>query len=236
MVSMAFSVNLGPCSACQTNPADISLGARACSNERCGKTFNQVCSACVAKPCPKCRKGKLEERDKIFPHSLFRAIARDDAAVVARLLEGRKEKIDDLKDKDGETALSIAACQKPASRGYEICKKLIELSASPRAKSDRTGRTPLINAVFCRGFSKKIACLLVKSIDDQDVDGRTALMHAVRGAGLFGSEQGNASIVDALLSLGADQSIRDKQGRTALDHAKSDAIKDRLNQASKKRP
>jgi len=233
---MAFYANLGRCPACQANPADFNLGARACSNERCGKTFDQICPACAAKPCPECRTGKLEERNTIFPHSLFRAIARDDDAVVVRLLRGRPEKIDDLKDKDGETALSVAARQKPASRAHGICKQLIALGASPRAKSDRTGRTPLIDAVHYRQFSKKIGGLLVDSINDQDVDGLTALMHAVLGAGLFGSEQGNASIVDALLPLGADPSVRDKQGRTALDHAKADAIKDRLKRASKKSP
>jgi ankyrin repeat protein len=174
-------------------------------------------------------------QDKVLLHSLFRAIARDDDTVVAGLLRGRKVKIDDLKDRDGETALSLAARQKPVIRGYSICQKLIELGASPQAKSDRTGRTPLINAVHFRRFSKKVAGLLIDSIDEQDIDGKTALIHAVSGAGLFGSEQGNLSIVEALLSFGANPSIRDKQGRTALDHAKSEAIKERLRQALKKR-
>jgi ankyrin repeat protein len=218
------------------NAADFQLGARTCSNEHCKTTFDGVCLACVAKPCPKCRKGTLEETDKIFPHSLFRAIAQDDDAVVARLLSGRPEKLDDLRDKHGETALSLAARQKPATRAYRICETLIELGASPRTKSDRVGRTALINAVHFRQFSKKIAGLLISSINDQDVDGRTALVHAVLGAGLFGSEQGNASIVDALLSLGANPSIQDKKGRTALDLAKAEAIRNRLKRASKREP
>jgi hypothetical protein len=54
---MAFSVNLGPCSACHKAPADFRIGSRTC--EACGAIYDQMCSTCAKKFCRKCHKGKL---------------------------------------------------------------------------------------------------------------------------------------------------------------------------------
>jgi len=228
---MAFSVNLGPCSACNKTPADLNVGSKTCQG--CGTTFEQMCLRCAGKPCPRC-KGTLTSTTDVFPHSLFRAIKTETVEDVRRVLAGRPERLDKIKDRNGETALSVAARQKPAGRAHKTCAVLIELGASPHAKSDRTERTALVNAVFHRQFSKNVARLLVDSINDQDVDGCTALMHAARGAGLFRSQQGNLSIVGDLLSLGAGPFIRDKRGRTALDHAHNNEVRDRLKRAMKR--
>jgi len=59
------------CEIC-SKAASSSVGSRTC--ESCGVTFTRLCQECLGKPCPKC-KGKLEETNKVFTLSLFRATA-----------------------------------------------------------------------------------------------------------------------------------------------------------------
>jgi hypothetical protein len=220
---MPFSVNLGPCSACQKNPAVYRLGARACTNERCGKTFDQICAKCADKPCPECRKGKLEQIGNVFPHSLFRAIAAEQEDEVIRLLTGRSIDLNDLTDSEGETPLSRAARCKTAAVAVSLCEKLIELGASPQARTKENGRTALIMMVLRRSnevpFCGKVASLLADSINVQDDSGATALMYVAEGAGAFASRRGNISVAEDFVALGADLLIEDGRGHTALGYA-----------------
>lgn len=218
---MAFSVNLGPCHACQKATADFRIGSRTC--EVCGATFEQVCSACAAKPCPKCLKGKLRSTEKVFPHSLFRAIADEDESAVVHLVNERPIDLDTVTDSHGETPLSRAARCKTAAVAASTCEKLIKLGASPEARSKKNGGTALILMVSHRSnevpYRANVAALLRNSINIQDDGGKTALMYAAEGAGLFGSRRGNLSVVRDLIGLGADTLAQDNAGRTALGHA-----------------
>lgn len=222
-MSVSFSVSVGPCSVCEKHPADYRLGARACSNEHCGKAFDQICGKCVDRPCPKCRKGTLEKQDKVFPHSLFRAIAAEDQDEVSHLLTERSADLDNLTDRNGETPLSRAARCKTAAVAVSLCEKLIGLGASPRARTSESGRTALIMMVRHRSnevpFRGKVASLLADSINVQDDSGATALMYVSEGAGAFASRRGNISVAEGLIALGADLLIEDSRGRTALGYA-----------------
>ena len=68
-------------------------------------------------------------------------------------------------------------------------------------------------------WNKKIANLIAYSVNFQDNSGKTALMFAATGAGMFGSNRGNIKIVKHLIELGADLSLPDQKGFTALGRA-----------------
>jgi ankyrin repeat protein len=209
------SISIGPCEIC-AKPAGLQIGFMTC--ESCATGFDKLCERCAAKPCPKC-KGLLEATERVFPHSLFQAISKGAEREVERLLRGRPEPLGDLKNRTGETALALAARFKTPDVAKSMCEALLRAGFSTHAKSDNTERTALITMVEHRRFHKDVAELLQSSINDQDVSGKTALMFAAEGAGLFGSRRGNGGIARTLLALGADPQICDKRGQTALGHA-----------------
>lgn len=91
----------------------------------------------------------------------------------------------------------------------ELLKKLLELGADINDRSNNL-RTPLIWASHW-GHDDVVSVLLAHSsidIDAQDADGMTALMTAAR--------QGHAAILAALLSRGANSSLRNRYSCTAL--------------------
>lgn len=105
----------------------------------------------------------------------------------------------------------------------EACERLITLGADPHY-GGTWSRTPLMTAIYARGGSwgsrnRKVVELLASTINDQDSDGRTALMFASVGAGVFGSKRGHLNLVKQLIELGADLQIRNRWGRTALMEA-----------------
>jgi hypothetical protein len=115
--------------------------------------------------------------------------------------------------------LTRAAC----AGQHEVCARLISMGATMGYQLG-LGRAPIAEMVRCRtsGWGsghRTILRLLAPSVNNQDSEGMTALMFAVRGAGLFGRKQGSLSIVKLLIELGADVSVRDRLGRTALMHA-----------------
>lgn len=212
----AFQVLVGPCSIC-SKPASFEIGSMAC--ESCGNVFNKICKRCTTGPCPQC-KGPLEATKRVFPHSLFQAISKGDEREVGRLLRGRPEPLSDLKDRNGETALALAARFKTAGVAKSMCEALLQAGMSTSAKSDKTERSALITMVEHRRFHRDVAELLKSTINDQDISGKTALMFAAEGAGLFGSPRGNAGLARILITeFGADPAICDKRGVTALGHA-----------------
>jgi ankyrin repeat protein len=127
--------------------------------------------------------------------------------------------LDALKNTQGDTLLTRAALHQAGPTALALCKLLIEHGASPRTTM-RHGRTTLIEMVQRRGkYHNKVAALLQSSINVQDNDGRTALMFAAEGAGLFGSRRGNLSLARDLIGLHADPLIQDHRGKTALGYA-----------------
>lgn len=92
-------------------------------------------------------------------------------------------------------------------KSWEVVDLLLLRHANPNAV-DRAGRTMLTLAVADTGA----LTLLVKygaKLDKRDADGRTALMHAAASCTFWG--------VEALLSLGADPTLTDRDGKTAAD-------------------
>jgi hypothetical protein len=115
--------------------------------------------------------------------------------------------------------LALAATE-PAP---EACERLMAMGVD-RSHGGTLSRTPLMNAIYARDSkwgsrNRKVVELLASTIDEQDSDGRTALMFASVGAGVFSSRRGNLNLVKQLVGLGADLSIRNRWGRTALMEA-----------------
>lgn len=121
----------------------------------------------------------------------------------------------------GYSLLTVAATE-PAP---EACEKLLQLGANPAFGGRVGSRSALTMMVWLRSkpwssTQRKIVELLApETVNHQDSDGRTALMFASVGAGLFGMKRGNPEIIDQLVRHGADPSIKNRWGRTALMQA-----------------
>ena len=155
-------------------------------------------------------------------YNLIEVVKNNDINRVNSILNNGKENIN-AKDRDGWTALIWASC-----KGYlEIVKYLVENGADIDAK-DNEGWSALMEASY-EGHLKVVKYLVEKGIDRvnvKDNDGWTALMRA--------SWRGYLEIVQYLVEIGADINIKNKDGKTALDWADIEEIKEILRKAGAK--
>jgi hypothetical protein len=151
---------------------------------------------------------------------LFGAISKGDVDRCRRTIaELGHPDLNTFTNAHGDTLLTRAALHEVGATALDLCKLLLDLGASPQTTMEH-GRTTLIEMVRRRGkYHSKVAALLRGSINAHDNDGKTALMFAVEGAGLFGSSRGNLSLARDLIGLNADLLIHDCRGRTALGYA-----------------
>jgi ankyrin repeat protein len=98
---------------------------------------------------------------------------------------------------------------------YALVDLLLDKGARVNARSSH-GFTPLMTTVINRNDAHTVGRLASAgaNINAVDVDGRTALIHAAE------SRSDRADVITALLRNGADPTIRDKRGNTALTYAK----------------
>jgi ankyrin repeat protein len=120
-----------------------------------------------------------------------------------------------LRDNFGCTPLICAASVKKP----DIMIQLLKLNANPNILSN-AGQTALKNAAF-HGNNKTLRALLkaganVDLVSLDNIDADTPLITAIRYGGL--------EVTQTLLAAGADLTIRDKKGFTALEIAKEDAL------------
>jgi ankyrin repeat protein len=126
-------------------------------------------------------------------------------------------------DATGKAAIAYAA-----ARGFAlIVRRLLAAGVDPK-RADGNDLTALMwaagheDGVGARAALDVIALLLDAGapIDAVDVRGRTALMIA--------AELGRAEIAEALLARGADRTLTDKSGRSALDLATNESVREKL--------
>jgi len=113
------------------------------------------------------------------------------------------------KNPDGVTPLIGAAW----SNNAEVVELLLARGADPDLRENH-GETALMNASHNNADARIVKALLDRSsaaINLQDFDGDTALMHA--------AWSGNLAAVKLLLQYGADRSLKNKEGETALQRA-----------------
>nr|WP_322624203.1 ankyrin repeat domain-containing protein [uncultured Flavobacterium sp.] len=141
-----------------------------------------------------------------FAQDAISAARTNDVALLAQL----KSAGTDMNKKDGRgfTPLIIAVY----NNSYEAALYLIEDGADVNA-ADSSGNTALMGAAF-KGYTN-LAALLVKNkanVNLANYNKAPALIFAVT----FGQTE----IVKMLLAAGADTTIKDAFGKTALDHAR----------------
>jgi ankyrin repeat protein len=134
--------------------------------------------------------------------------------VVECLLANEKTNID-IVDQEGNTAL-LSACGD--EKNLNVIKKLLELGANPNIQNEN-GLTALITTIiYCH---KKIVDILLQipslNINLKDKHRNTALIHAV-----YYKEY---TIAEKLIKHGADHTIKDNSGKTAMDFDKCDKLK-----------
>ena len=178
--------------------------------ESCGDIFF-ICGHCNGENCPKCGR-KLKDKIDIYPYNFFNAIKKDDIDQIQTIMCNTNCNIE-VEDEQGNIPIICAA----VNQNFNICKVLIDNRASPR-QQNKYGRTALIEMVHLRSskWDNKVAELFSDSVNYKDNDGKTALMFAVKGAGLFGSKKGNIRIATQLINMGADTTLADNNGYTAL--------------------
>jgi len=119
-----------------------------------------------------------------------------------------------LQANGGKTAFRLAC-----DDGYgELMMMLLDKQADPNIQ-DNDGCTALMGSIM--KSRDVIASILISQktvkLDLQDIDGCTALHHACK--------EDKGSIVHELLTHGADQTIKDKNGKTAYECCTSDEIR-----------
>ncbi len=155
-------------------------------------------------------KAELDKINIPFTDAAFtESVARGDSKVVSLFLEAGMNP--DTSDKFGEAAIIIAA-----TKGHgKVLVQLLENGADPDAV-ERNDWTALMYAAIYHAHGPQSATALIDAganIDRQDkMAGRSALMEA--------SDDGNLKVLNLLLNAGADRSLKDKNGNTALDFAK----------------
>ncbi|WP_061217713.1 ankyrin repeat domain-containing protein [Leptospira weilii] len=97
----------------------------------------------------------------------------------------------------------------------EVVRVLIEYFADPNLSDEKTGLTPLIHSIL-KDFSSAMISTLIEGgaeLDQRDRNGMSSLHHCV--------SEGKLESLSFLLEKGADPNIRDLDGVTCINLAKS---------------
>jgi hypothetical protein len=158
--------------------------------------------------------GKVNLQDQYGRTALLHATASPhSAAMVAALLSAGADV--NIPDSRGTTALMNAS----QLGEVDTAKMLLAHRADANNRTD-TGVTALMLAADAGRSGGAIVQLLVNSgasVNDQDIDGKTALMVAVR--------EPNVESVQNLLQAGASTKIMDSHGKTAIEYAHHPDVK-----------
>ena len=134
------------------------------------------------------------------------------------------------KDKGGNTALMFASI----SSLVDVMKTLIDAGAEVEARNDK-GHTPL-RLNFTMFPTVGAVNLLIKAganVNSTDNSGVTSLMAVARLMSMrsvIGEKQIDIEVVKALISAGADPSMKDRKGKTLWDYARNDEVKQALRE------
>lgn len=166
--------------------------------------------------------------------SLGYAVWKDDGAAVKRILAEGNHVDDDAWGKGVKTPLMESLDEMEAfydDGRRAITRVLLEHGADVHRR-DESGRTPLHYAAGAGAAAVELLLSASADLNAQSADGSTPLHEAVA--------RGSVTAVEALVRAGADQELRDGQGRAAYDCLPQDprsddeedsAIRSRLNSA-----
>jgi ankyrin repeat protein len=142
---------------------------------------------------------------------LYHASHDNKIEIVKLLLEYKNVNID-VRDSIGVTPLRIACVY----GNSEIVKMLMDAGADPNVSNKNT--TPLIRSIEEK--NKNCTKILLSypniKIDLQDKCGNTALIHAV--------QKNYDDLVEKIIQYGADITLKNEYGKSAIDYSTSDKI------------
>ena len=164
----------------------------------------------TAKPCPKSKAPCITEDKENRANQTTNSEADAHEAPPKKATKAQSS----AKNKYGESALHQAVKKGDVSR----VRSLLEAGADPNGV-DNAGWAPLHDCLRDRPQTTEIVRLLVQhgaNINVQAEDGNTPLHDATKNMG--------DAIIKCLLDLGADHSIANKNGQTAVDIAPQDRL------------
>lgn len=152
-----------------------------------------------------------------YPENLFNAIKTNDRYQLTEIISSHGRFCFEVFNSKDRNILMYAI-----SYGhFDLAEYMIsELGADIKIQNS-AGDTALTLMIKNRGgnFNYKFMDLLRYTVNISNDSGKTPLMYAVSGAGLFNSNRGNLKIVKRMLSYGADLFQKDNAGYTALAYA-----------------
>ncbi|MBA3954490.1 ankyrin repeat domain-containing protein [Candidatus Dependentiae bacterium] len=154
------------------------------------------------------KQGASKETVDSQGHAPLHYTAERDHTNVAKLL------LDKGADANAANVVGTTPLHRSAEKGHtNVAQLLLDKGANPNA-TDTLGKTPLHYAIM--GQNKAIVQLLLKGGNPNmpNKNGWTPLHYA--------AIHGNTDIVQLLLQAGADPSIKNQQGETALDMVQPD--------------
>ena len=161
---------------------------------------------------------RVDEKDNLGTTALMHASRRGRTGCIALLIT--KGADPNEKTKYGETALMIAS-----EEGHIECVRLLLSNGARINEKNESGVTALMRA-SCHGNFDCAELLITEGarLDEQNENGWTALMWAGR--------RSHIECVWLLIENGADATTtRDNEGRTAIDHAFEEEVKDMMTRA-----
>jgi len=155
-------------------------------------------------------------KQEVLGERLMKAVMYNKFDQATELLE--KGAPANWKDSFGATPLMMVAAKEETDKTIEMAKKLLEADADVNAQEAR-GNTVLHYALF--RFRPRLIDLLIQynvnpNVKSKAQQGKTPLMMAV--------VSGQKEFVEKLLQAGADPTIKDDLGRTAISVAPHDIL------------
>ncbi|KAI1394453.1 ankyrin repeat-containing domain protein [Hypoxylon trugodes] len=184
------------------------------------------------------KRKHTRERGHKFVRKLHEAISKRDHSAVHKSLSAKVSPNTPLEHSGsvpihqalGEVEASLASDNKTAAGISASIVTALVVAGANLQTLDENGRTPLIRAVMNEMPDSLITLMLEFGalVNAKDWQRNTALHHAATKAP--SDEMGNINTVRILLAHGADQSFRNKRGRTPLHEAVSFECFDRVRE------
>ena len=164
------------------------------------------------------RKADINLKDDLDNGPLHLAISRGNDEAVAFLLDANADV--NVTGKDGRVTNQSPLFAAILADNSELIEKLLKKGADPNI-ADSESAFPLSEACVRNGATVKIVKLLIEGgaeVNKVEKNGASSLTYAAQNSGI--DVETRKAIVELLLKNGADKSLRDKTGKTALDWAK----------------
>ncbi|MDH3492282.1 MAG: ankyrin repeat domain-containing protein [Acidobacteriota bacterium] len=164
------------------------------------------------------KRADINLKDERGNGPLHLAIARKNREAVDYLLQAKADV--NVTGKDGQATNQSPLYAALLADDMELFKKLLDKGADPNI-ADSEGAFPLSEASIRNGADVETVRLLIEKgadVNKVENNGASPLIYAAQNSGI--DVETRKAIIRLLLKNGADKSLKDKTGKTALDWAK----------------